>query len=291
MAQAFGRHPRVFDEMYVAMLAAGEEAGVLDEVMKRLSTLLEKEYEIHKNVRGALFYPKIVVTVISLAVVALMIFVIPKFISFYGQYGATLPLPTRILIWTSDVIRNLWYVVLAIIVIVMIAYRRYGATREGRLKIDAFRLRIPVFGELRIKIANARFGYILSALYRSGLAMPRSLDVVANAIGNAAFARQVRNVQEEVQRGATLSQALAKQKVFSPIMVETTAVGEQAGALGEMLNMVAEHFDVEVNYMVKNLTTLLEPILIISIFGVVLLLALAIYLPVWNLSEAVSGKM
>ncbi len=288
LAQAFSRHPKIFNELYVSMLSAGEEAGILEEVLRHLSELLAKDYEIRKNVKGATLYPKIVITVLILAIVFLMIFVVPRFVDFYGRYGAELPVPTRILIGMSGFFRNYWYIALGGVVVLIILYKRFYNTNVGRFKIDRLRLKFPVFGPLNLKVANARFGHILSALYRSGLAMPRSLEVVANVLENAAVSLEILKVRDETQRGSTLSEALSRQTYFSPVIVETTAVGERAGALDEMLSTVAEHFDTEVTHTIKNLTTLLEPLLLIGIFGFVALLALAIFLPIWNMSEVIS---
>ena len=289
LAQAFGRHPKVFSELYVSMLAAGEEAGILDEVLSQLSMLLVKEFEIKKSVKGATLYPKIVMTVLVLAVTFLMIFVVPQFVGFYGRFSAQLPLPTRILIGMSFFVRNYWFVVLGGVGLFVYLYRRYYNTNTGRLAIDKVRFKLPIFGELNIKVANARFGHIMAALYQSGLSMPRSLEVVANVIDNAAFAKEVLTIRDEIQKGASLSDAISHQSYFPPIIVETTAVGERAGALGEMLSTIAEHYDTEVDHTIKNLTTMLEPILLIFIFSMVTLLALSIFLPIWNLSSVVSG--
>ncbi len=290
LAQAFGRHPKVFNEMYVSMLSAGEEAGILEEVLRHLSDLLVKEYEISKNIKGATLYPKIVLTVLILAVTFLMMFVVPKFVDFYGRYSAELPIPTRLLINISTFVREYWYLILAGIGALVYFYRRFAHTNVGRMKIDRMRLQVPIFGDLNLKVCNARFGHIMSALYRSGLAMPRSLEVVANTIDNAAFALEVRKVRDQIQRGSTLSEAISHQTYFPPIVVETTAVGERAGALGDMLATVAEHFDTEVDHTVRNLTTLLEPFMLVAIFGMVALLALAIFLPIWNMSSVISGR-
>jgi len=290
LAQAFGRHPKIFNELYVSMLAAGEEAGILEEVLKHLSDLLVKEYEIKKGIKGAVLYPKVVFTVLVLAVVFLMIFVVPKFVNFYGRFSAELPLPTKILIGISMVVRNYWFIVFSAAGLIIYLYRRYYRTNTGKYNIDSMRFKLPVFGDLNIKVANARFGHILSALYQSGLSMPRSLEVVANVIDNAAFAKEVLKIKDEIQKGASLSDAISHQKYFPPVMVETTAVGERAGALGDMLSTVAEHYDTEVNHTIRSLTTLLEPIMLVLIFSMVALLALAIFLPIWNLSSVISGQ-
>lgn len=290
LSQAFSRHPRVFDELYVSMIAAGEEAGILEDVLRQLSMLLEKDFEIKKGVKNAMLYPKIVVTVLVLAIAFLMTYVIPQFTKFYGHYGAELPLPTLILITASNVVRRYWYIVLGVLGLAGFLFARYYRTKTGRLKIDAFRLKMPVFGPLNEKVAAARFSRILAALYRSGLHMPRCLEVVASVIGNEAFAREVREVKDDIQKGSTLSESMSRRKYFPDIMVETAAVGEKAGALDELLTTIADHYDLEVSYTVRNLTTLLEPLLLIGIFGMVLLLALAIFLPIWNMSSVISHR-
>ncbi|MBI4126104.1 MAG: type II secretion system F family protein [Deltaproteobacteria bacterium] len=287
LAQSFRRHPNVFNELYCSMLAAGEEAGILDHVLKNLSQLLQKEDEIHRGVKGAVLYPKIIVTVLVGATTFLMIFVVPRFVSFYAHYKAELPLPTKIVIAISNFVVHEWYLALGIMVLGVFLYHRFASTNVGRLRIDRLRFRFPVFGELHLKVANARFGHIMAALYGSGLALPRALEVVANVIGNRAYAQEVIKVRDHIQKGSTLSEAMASQLYFSPVMIETTAVGERAGALDELLATVAEHYELEVQHMIKNLTTLLEPLLLVGIFGMVLTLALAIFLPIWNLTSVI----
>lgn len=288
LSQAFSRHPRIFNDLYISMLAAGEEAGILEQVLANLSDLLRKEFEIEKNIKGAMLYPKIVIGVLFSAVAFLMTFVVPKFVDFYARYDAELPLPTRILIGLSVFFTKYWYVALVTFIVVVILWQRFSSTNTGRMKIDRVRFQLPIFGDLNVKVANARFGHIMSALYRSGLAMPRCLDVVARVIGNVAFAFEVQKIRDDIQKGSSLSEAMSRRMYFPPVMVETTAVGERAGALDEMLSTIAGHYDMEVDHTVKNLTTLLEPIMLCLIFGMVTILALAIFLPIWSLSEVIN---
>ena len=282
-----GRHPRVFSELYVSMLAAGEEAGILEKVLKNLSDVLEKDYEIRKSVKAALLYPKIVITTLVFAVIFVMIYVVPQFVRFYSRYGAELPLPTRILIGTSAFFHDYWYIAISLTGLGIYLFQRFYRSAVGRLWIDQFRFKLPVFGDLTRKVANARFAHIMSSLYGAGVSMPRSLEVVADTIGNRAFAKGILAAKEDIQKGASLAKALGQQPYFFPVTVEATAVGERAGALGDMLSSIAEHYDLEVSHTVKGLTTLLEPILLVIIFSMVALLALAIYLPIWNLSQVV----
>lgn len=287
LSQAFGRHPKVFNELYVSMLAAGEEAGILEKVLAELVKLIEKEEEIARNVKAATLYPKIVITVLVGAVMVLMTFVVPKFTAFYGHYGADLPLVTRILIGTSNFIRGYWYIIFLSAVAGYYVYHRYASSRTGRFKLDELSFKLPVFGPLSTKIASSRFGHILSALYRSGLSMPRSLDVVANVIGNEAYALEVRKLKDAIQKGSTMADAMKKLKYFPAVIIETTAVGERSGALDEMLTAISDHYELEVSHNIKNLTTLLEPILLVLIFGMVAVLALAIFLPIWSMSSVI----
>jgi len=287
LSQSFSRHPKVFNELYTSMLAAGEEAGILEKVLKNLSNLLDREFTIQKNIKSATLYPKIVVFVLVCAVAFLMTFVIPKFAEFYSHYGADLPLPTRMLIAISNFVMNYWYIAIAGVVGIVYLYKRFYSTHTGRMKIDKMQFNLPVFGPLNLKVANSRFGHIMAALYSSGLSMPRCLDVVANVIGNAAFALEVKKIRDDISRGSTLSEGMRSRSYFPLVMIETTSVGEKAGALDEMLSTIAEHYDIEIDHTVKNLTTLLEPIMLVGIFGMVILLALAILLPMWSLATVV----
>lgn len=287
LSQAFGRHPKVFNDLYISMLKAGEEAGILEQVLSELVKLIEKEEDIKRSIKAATLYPKIVIFVLVGAVTVLMTFVVPKFTTFYSHYGAKLPLMTQILIGTSNFIRSYWYIVLLVVFALAFAYRRYYNTKVGRLKIDELRFKLPVFGPLQTKVVTSRFGHILSSLYRSGLPMPRCLDVVANVIGNEAYSLEVRKLQEAIQRGSSMSDAMSQLQYFPPVIIETTAVGERTGALDEMLNAIADHYELEVTHNIKNLTTLLEPILLVVIFGMVATLALAIFMPIWSMSSIV----
>lgn len=287
LSQAFRQHPHVFDELYVSMVAAGEEAGILEQTMAELVKLIEKEDSIRRSIKSAMFYPKIVVFVLVCSVVTLMAFVVPKFESFFAHFKAELPLPTRIVIASSHFIRDYWYIAALIVGVLWFLFRRYSMTKSGRYTLDRLKFQLPVFGPLNLKVACARFGHILGALYKSGLPMARGLDVVANVIGNEAYAMEVKLIRDDLQRGMGLAESMRQRSYFPQIVIETTAVGERTGALDEMLEAIAEHFDLEVTHTIKNLTALLEPILLVGIFAVVAVVALAIFLPIWGMSEAV----
>lgn len=287
LAKAFGKHPDIFDDLYVHMLEAGEQSGILDKVLKNLGDLLQKEIEIKQGVKSATLYPKIVLTVLTMATLVMLIWVIPEFSKFYGHYKATLPLPTRILTGASDLIRYYGWVVALFVAGGFLSVRRYYQTPRGRFKIDQLKWQIPIFGSLSQKIANARFAHLLSALYQSGLSITKSLSLVETVIENEVMARDIRSIRAHIEKGQTISKGMQETQSFSPILIEATSVGEKAGSLDTMLEGLGQHYDTEIQHTTKNLTTLLEPFLLFFIFGMVALFALAIFLPIWNLSQAV----
>lgn len=289
LSKAFSAHRDIFGDLYVSMLAAGEEAGILEEVLGNLCNLLEKEMQIHSSVKSATLYPRIVVFVLVVATVVIMTVVVPKFASFYAHYKAELPLPTRIVTGFSDFVKNDWYLIGLFAGGLWLAYKRFTRTATGRRKIGSFRFRVPVFGPLNVKVANARFCHILSALYRSGLPMTRCLEITAGTIENGAFMREVDFLKGEIMGGKTISEAMLQCRYFTPVIIDATAVGEKTGSLDEMLESMGTHYDMEVGHTIKNLTTLLEPFLLIFLFGMVACFALAIFLPIWNMSKVVIG--
>ncbi|MDO8462057.1 MAG: type II secretion system F family protein [Deltaproteobacteria bacterium] len=287
LSTALSKHPKVFSDVYVNMVLAGEEAGLLDKVLADLSQLLAKENEIKSGVKSALLYPKIVMMALIGAVIVLTLFVTPKFAAFYATYKAELPFVTQLLIYFSQFITHYWFVTLLLCGCGYFILDRYKRSWRGRIFFDRLELKLPVFGPLHQKIAQARFGHIFAALYRSGLPVTKSLEIVAGTIDNRLFSQEVLNFKSEIAIGKTLSQAMRRAVYFPTIFVEMTAVGEKAGALDEMMEALASHYDSEIAYTIKNLTTLLEPILLLFIFGAVAFLALATFLPIWNLSQAV----
>ena len=289
LSKAFANYPDIFGDLYISMLSAGEEAGILEEVLNRLSGLLEKEMEIKSSVKSAILYPKIVIFVLVCATFVIMTVVVPKFSVFFSHYHATLPLPTRMLMGFSYFMQNYSYVVVLVAGAIWFVIHRYGQTARGKIKIGALRFQMPVFGPLTIKVANARFCHILAALYRSGLPMDRSLEITGATIENGAFLREVDTLKSAVSQGRTISEGMSLCKYFTPVIVDATAVGEKTGSLDEMLDSIGNHYDLEVQHTIKNLTTLLEPILLFGIFGMVTVFVLAIFLPIWNMSKVVSG--
>jgi type IV pilus assembly protein PilC len=282
LSAALARHPKAFNRLYVAMVRAGEAGGVLDSVLQRLATTIEKQVELRRKVKSAMTYPAVVSCLVLLLVTAMLLFVIPMFQGIYGQLGGKLPVPTQILINVSNVVRNLWYIVFAGEIAAVWAFRRWINSEEGRKRWDAIKLKMPVFGGLAKKTALARFGRTLSALVRSGVPILESLDIVCETSGNWVVSEAVRDTQQQVKRGEPLSRRLEEHDVFPPMVVQMMAVGEETGALDEMLDKIADFYDQEVEATVNALTSLIEPILIVIMGVVIGGMIIALYLPMFD---------
>lgn len=287
MAQAFGRQTHVFSPLYINMLASGEEAGILEEVLGQLADFVEKDYTMRNNIKGAMMYPKIVLVVLVLAIVLMMTFVVPQFKQFFAKFEADLPLPTQILMACSEFFTTYWYIGLIGTVSLIVGYKKFSDTVFGRQYLDRLALRIPIFGPLNLKVCNARFANIVASLYKGGMPVTKALEITAKTIGNVILMADIKRVQVDVEKGSGIADSMRKHENFSPIVVEATLIGEKSGSIDGMLHSISKHFDMEINHTVKNLTSLIEPILLGCIFAIVLGFALAIFLPMWGMSQAV----
>lgn len=287
LSAAFGKHPQYFNDLYVNMVAVGELGGVLDETLKELTAILQRDNRIVSGVKSATLYPKIVIVAFVAVFVLMMIYVVPGFASFYSGYGAELPLATRIMIGISDFFVETWYIALIIVVAAVIGVKKYSSSAKGRMKLDELRYRWPVFGKLNLMVANARFCHLVSTLYKSGLPLSRTLPVVGATLGNKAFQKDVDEINEDVEKGSGLAKSMEKKRYFTSLVVESTAVGESSGSLDEMLAGTGEFYDEEITDMLDRLTTLIEPLLLVGIFAMVALLAMAIFMPMWNVANVV----
>lgn len=285
LSDALNKHPRVFSALYVSMIQAGETAGTLDEILDRLATITEHEKDTRARIREATRYPKIVITAISVAFIVLVTFVIPKFATMFTKFGGTLPLPTRVMIGVNYIIHHYWYLMVAVTAAIAMGFHWYTNTKSGRLKWDGLKLRIPVFGTLFLKIAMSRFTHILGMLMRSGVPILDTLKITSATVGNTVIIQEVQKLRESVMEGSGLSQVLKESRIFTPMVVQMISVGEQSGKMDEMMAKVSQYYDLEVEYTIKNLSILIEPVLIIIIGGMVLFLALAIFLPMWDMAS------
>jgi type IV pilus assembly protein PilC len=283
LAESFRKYPKVFDDLFTNMLQVGESGGVLDVVLQRLSGYIEKAAKLKSKVKGAMVYPVTIIGVACLVIIFMMIFVIPTFAKMFQGLGADLPLPTKIVMWLSDFIQR--YIILMVLAGAGVVYgiKRYYGTDQGSKVIDAFLLKIPVVGMLIRKVAVARFTRTLGTLISSGVPILEGLLITARSAGNRVVEREVMGARTAVTSGRTLSEPLRGSTVFPPMVVHMISVGENTGALDQMLSKIADFYDDEVDTAVTALTSLLEPIMIVFLGVVVGGLVVAMYLPIFRL--------
>ncbi len=282
LSQALEKHPKVFGRLYTSMVKSGEVGGVLDETLERLALTLEAQVELRQQVKSAMMYPVAVFGLVIFIVVAMLIFVVPMFEDMFADFGAQLPLPTRMLMSLSTIFVTYWYLALLVTVVTVVGFRRWISTDKGRSRFDAIKLKLPIFGKLVHKTSLARFSHTLAALTRTGVPILMSMDIVAETSGNAVVARAVHGVQASVKEGESIAEPLANHPVFPPMVVQMMAVGEETGALDTMLEKVGDFYDREVKTMVEGLTSLIEPLLVVVLGATVGGMLLALYLPIFN---------
>jgi type IV pilus assembly protein PilC len=287
LSAALAKHPKAFNRLYISMVRAGEIGGVLDSVLLRLADTIEKQVELRRKVKSAMTYPVVVAILVLLIVTAMLLFVIPMFEDLYRELGGKLPAPTQILINISKLARKLWFLIIGGEIALVFGFRKWINSEEGRKRWDALKLRMPIFGGLVRKTALARFGRTLSALVRSGVPILESLDIVAETSGNYVVASAVRDTQQAVKRGDPLSRKLEDHPVFPPMVVQMMAVGEETGALDEMLDKIADFYDQEVEATVDALTSLIEPLLIVVMGICVGGMVIALYMPMFNIIKLI----
>jgi type IV pilus assembly protein PilC len=287
LADAFSKHPRAFSELYVNMVAAGEAGGILDTILLRLATFLEKSDALIRKVKGAMVYPGVIMSVAAIAVAVLLIFVIPTFQKMFASVGMELPLPTRIVIGMSDFLINYWWMLILIVIAAVFGIRRYYATSDGRKRIDQMLLNAPVLGDLLRKSAVSRFTRTLGTLISSGVSILDGLEITAKTAGNRVIHDAVMESRNSIAGGETIAGPLEKSKVFPPMVISMIAVGEQTGGLDEMLSKIADFYDEEVDVAVSALLSLMEPMMIVVLGVIVGGMVVAMYLPIFDMMNAV----
>ncbi len=283
LSRAFARHPGIFSPMFINMLRVGEASGKLDVILHRLADLQEYERETREQIKTATRYPKLAALSVVIAIVILMTFVVPRFVALFARSGAVLPLPTRMLIALNSVFHHYWYLLLAVTVAAGFFYRWFYRQDSGRRLIDRLKLRLPIFGKLFLKINFGRFARIFSLLMESGIPVLTIFDIVGGVIDNVVVRREVKVIRDQVEKGRDIATPMRGSGFFPALMVQLVAVGERSGSLDSMMAKVADYFELESRYTIKNLTTLIEPLLLLVLGGFVLFLALAIFLPWWNM--------
>jgi type IV pilus assembly protein PilC len=283
LSGALEAHPAVFNPLYVSMVRSGELGGVLDGTLHRLADTLEAAVRLRSKVKSAMAYPTVVLSLIAIVLTVMLVFIVPIFAEMYADLGGSLPVPTLMLIAVSNTITTYWWIVMAVIAGSVVAFRRWKATEKGRFTWDAIKLRMPIVGTLVQKIAISRFARTLSALSRSGVPVLQALDIVADTAGNSQVRAGVVDMQASARSGESLTEPLERHAVFPAMVTQMMVVGEETGALDEMLTKVSDFYDQEVEDTVASLTSLIEPLLIIGMGVTVGGILVALYLPMFNI--------
>jgi MSHA biogenesis protein MshG len=283
LASSLARHPDIFSPLFVSMVRVGESTGTLDNSFQRLCEYLGHDQDVQDRVKSAVRYPLIVVGVIGLALAVITVFVIPNFAPLFKILGNDIPWPTRVIMGTSDFVRHHGVVLMAAAVIVWIGLQRHIATESGRYQWDRLKLRIPVLGELLHQSVLSRVTRSLSISIEAGLPMIQALTLLSRTAGNDYLGEQVLRLRDAVERGETLSHAAAAAGIFPPLVLQMILVGEETGELTRLLEEVSGFYQREVEYRLRNLTAMIEPFLIIGVGAMVLVLALGVFLPMWNM--------
>jgi type IV pilus assembly protein PilC len=283
-ADALKKHPRVFSELYVNMVAAGEAGGILDTILNRLATYIEKAMKLKKKVKGAMIYPAVVTTIAVGVIAVIMIFVVPTFSKMFASLGGTLPLPTRMVVNFSNFVAGIGgLLVLGAIIAFVVFIVQMRRTEKGKHVIDKILLKLPIFGPLLNKVAVAKFTRTLGTLVSSGVPILDGLEITAKTSGNKVVEYAIMDVRKGVVGGKTLAEPITKAKVFPPMVTHMIAVGESTGALDAMLSKIADFYDDEVDAAVSNLTSMMEPVLMVFLGGAVGFIVVSMYLPIFKL--------
>ncbi len=287
LADAMGKHPKIFTDLFVNMVAAGEAGGILDTILLRLATFLEKNDALLRKIKGAMIYPSVIMTVAASAIVILLVFVIPTFQSMFASAGIPLPLPTRIVIGMSAFLQAYWWACAAGVIAIVVGVRQFYHTDAGELLIDKLLLSFPILGDMQRKAAVARFTRTLGTLVSSGVSILEGLEITAKTAGNRVIHDAVMGSRASIAGGETIAGPLKESGVFPPMVVQMINVGEQTGGLDEMLTKIADFYDEEVDAAVEALLSAMEPIMIVVLGVVVGGMIVAMYLPIFDMINAV----
>ena len=287
VADALAKHPKAFSDLYVNMVAAGEAGGILDTILMRLATFMEKNDALVRKVKGAMIYPGVIMSVAGIAICVLLIFVIPVFQSMFASVGLALPLPTRVVITLSEILKEYWWAIGGGMFLAFTLLKRYYATSNGQLNIDGLLLKFPVLGDVLRKSAVSRFTRTLGTLISSGVSILDGLEITAKTASNRVISDAIMASRASIAGGESIASPLQKSNVFPPMVISMIAVGEQTGGLDEMLSKIADFYDEEVDAAVSGLLSLLEPVMIVFLGVVVGGMVVAMYLPIFDMINAV----
>jgi type IV pilus assembly protein PilC len=289
LADALGKHKSVFDDLFRNMVAAGEAGGVLDEILMRLATYIEKNDALQRKIKGAMVYPAVVMTVCVGAAAFMLIFIIPTFARMFADFGGELPLPTKIVMMLSNGLKAFWWAIVLGFVGATAVFKRYYATENGHRAVDRAMLKVPALGDVLLKGAVARFTRTLGTLIASGVPILSGLEITARTAGNKVISEAIMTARVSIREGETVSAPLKTSGVFPPMVVQMISVGEQTGALDEMLTKIAVFYEAEVDSAVDTMTSIIEPLMIVLMGGMVGGMVVAMYLPMFELISVVAG--
>lgn len=287
IADAMKKHPAVFEELYVAMVRAGEVGGILDTILERLSGFLEANEALKGKVKSALMYPTVVFSVAGLITIFLIMFVIPIFKDIFGSFGAELPFLTRMIIMLSDFLRHYMLYALPFIGFGAWSVKKWMKTEKGQRKIDEVSLKLPIVGILLKKVAIARFSRTLGTLIKSGVPILQGLETVAKTAGNKIIEEAINSSRDSIKEGGRISDPLRKANIFPPMVIQMISVGEETGGLDNMLNKIADFYDTEVDTAVKGLTSMIEPLIMVVLGVVIGTIVIAMFMPMFSMGEMV----
>jgi type IV pilus assembly protein PilC len=291
LSQAMARHPKVFNELYVSMVQAGEASGMLDNVLDRVAEQIEKETKLKRRVKGAMVYPTVVFTFASLVLVAMLMFIVPIFARIFTSLHGQLPLLTRIVLHASDLLRQRWYIIFPLIGLLIWGGLRYKRTESGRQKWDAFRLRIPLkIGEVVLKITMARLLRTLATLVAAGVDIIKALDIAGSTAGNWVVERALTDARIKVQEGVPIAEPLTADPIFPPMVSQMVRIGEETGELEQMLSKIADFYEDEVDSAIQSLTSIIEPLMMIGVGFMVGIIIISMYLPMFKLMQLIGNQ-
>ncbi len=279
LSEAMAKYPKSFDKLYISMVKAGEAGGVLDVILRRLAGFMEKSQKLRKQVKGALIYPAAVITVAILILVVIMLFVVPAFEKMFADIGQALPAPTQLLLSTSQAIQTYWYLIPLIPIFLMVVMKLIARTEAGEKALDAFKLRMPVFGNIIKKSSVARFCRTLGTLIASGVPILEALRIVKDAVGNVIISNAIEDVHGSIREGDTIADPLRSSGIFDELLVNMIDVGEETGELDKMLMKIADNYEADVDVAVEGMSSLLEPLLIVGMGLVVGFIVISLFLP------------
>ena len=284
LAKSMAKHPEVFNKVTVALIEAGEASGKLDILLEQLANNMEKERDFQSKTRGALIYPAVIASAMIMVFIIMMVFVVPRLTELYTDIGLELPLPTRVLIGISNLLVQGWWVVVLLLGVVGYGLLRYVQTEKGQYRLSELAFKLPIFGKLNRESEHARFARTLGLLIGAGIPITQALEITAQAMGNIMYRDSILAAEKQVEKGIPLSVPIKQDPNFEPLLAQMIAVGEETGAMDKVLDKVAVFFESQAEQMVKNLSTALEPIILIALGIMVALLVLAIITPIYNLT-------